>query len=100
MLFLEAAECLDHYLEQAAESVVEIWVRGAGGRESQDSLKPYLKQTGTPEQHKIRKLVLIQICVKDFSADMLHVNRTFWRQLFKFTCVSCRFCLNIFGLLY
>lgn len=37
---LEPAERLDHYLEAAAESAVEMWVRGAGGREVKDLLQP------------------------------------------------------------
>lgn len=36
---LETAESLDHYLEPAAESAVEMWVRGAGGLGIQDLLK-------------------------------------------------------------
>lgn len=32
----QTAERLDHYSEPAAESAVQMWVRGAGGRGSRD----------------------------------------------------------------
>lgn len=39
---LQPAECWDHYLEPAAESAEEMWVRGAGGRPSlHESLLPW-----------------------------------------------------------
>lgn len=51
----ETAERLDHYLEPAAESAVEMWVRGAGGLGSQDSLKPCYKtdRREEPERHMV-----------------------------------------------
>ncbi len=51
----ETAERLDHYLEPAVESGV-MWVRGAGGLGSQDSLKPCYKtdRKEEPKRHMIR----------------------------------------------
>lgn len=77
MLFLETAECLDHYLEPAAESVVEMWVRGAGGLGSQESLiKNRQKLQSTSCRFCLNKfsLVLMLIYLKDSNDQYLFVS--------------------------